>query len=248
MGFTIGSLSESALSEFTDFLDSAKNGSTDEPPYHLLQGDDNVTPIQFSNGQLEVNMDVEISSRMDLGRYLSNLIPTREDLSKVLDDKGAGSFLAIVFFHRICTRNDDGIWNVKANDRYIPNLRQRTRFYRHLVQSPLSVYKLHGEMGRLYLCQPVSKHPDTMEQIASREELVLNPNIIELADRLYWDEEEQYVKETAANIDPLPDGALRRFVGPGSFCEQYGTVYDFWSMDANALTSLLPQEFNEWLD
>ena len=247
MIYTIGSLTESAISEFEDFLQSARNGSVDDPPYYLLEGE-NIEEIEFSCGSIQVNRYVDVKTRMDLGRYLSDLIPTKHDLSLILDDRGIGSFLAIAFFEKICTRNDDDSWNVKASERYIPNLKLRTRFYRHLVQSPLSMYKLHGEMGRLYLCQPVFRHPDTMEQIASREELVLNPNIIELADKLYWDKEEEYVKKDTANIDPLPNGALRRFVGPGSFCEQYGEVYDFWSMDVNALTEILPREFYEWLD
>ena len=249
MKFQLGSLSESALSKFVEYLDSSRNGGTDEPPYHLLEGDENVSPVLFSNGTVEVDREVEISTRMDLGRYLSGLITTDEDLSRVLDDRGAGAFLAILFFERICQRRRDGSWDVKANDRYIPNLKQRTRFYRHLVQSTLSVFKLHGDKGRLYLCQPAHIHPETMEQIASREELILNPNVIELADRLYWDDEGQSVKVNAADNAPVQDGGLLRFVGPGSFCEQFGAVYDFWSMSADEISHLLPRpEFDRWLE
>jgi len=248
MIYAIASLTDSAIAEFSLFLDSIKQGSTEEPPYHLLDNE-NCTPIEFSCGDILVNRHVNISTRMDIGRYLSDLIPTSEDLSKILDDRGVGSFLGILYFDKICKRNEDGIWDVKAKDRYIPNLNLRTRFYRHLIQSPLSVYKLHGEMGRLYLCQPVFKHPDTMEQIASREELILNPNIIQLADKLYWDEENNSVKNNVVSYDPIPDGALRRFVGPGSFTEQYGEVYDFWRMDAEDILQLLPRpEFDSWLE
>ena len=248
MNYAIGSLTDAALNQFSQFLDTIGSGSTSDPPFHLLEGADNVSPIELSNGQITVSRDVEISTRMDLGRYLSNLISTRDDLAKVLDSKGVGSFLAIVYFDSICKRNEDGTWEVGARDRYIPNLKRRQRFYRHQVFSPLTVYKLHQEKARLYLCQPTHRHPDTMEQIASREELMLNPAIIELADMLYWDDENGDVKVGAVSYDPVPDGAMRRFVGPGSFCEQYGTVYDFWSMDVGALISILPQEFKEWLD
>ena len=248
MNFAIGSLTEMALSQFSHFLDEIGSGSTNDPPYHLLEGEENVSLIELSNGNVSVSRDVEISTRLDLGRYLSNLITTRDDLAKVLDNKGVGAFLSIVFFDRICARNEDGTWNVGAKDRYIPNLKQRQRFYRHQVFSPLTVYKLHQEKARLYLCQPAHLHPDTMEQIASREELMLNPSIIELADRLYWDARNDDVKVGAVSYDPVPDGAMRRFVGPGSFCEQYGTVYDFWSMDADAISELLPRpEFDRWL-
>ena len=247
MIYSISSLTESAIAEFRLFLDSIRQGSTEDPPYHLLENE-NCTPIGFSCGNILVNRHVNISTRMDIGRYLSDLIPTSEDLSKILDDKGAGSFLGLLYFEKICQRNEDGAWDAKANDRYIPNLKLRYRFYRHLIQSPLSVYKLHGEMGRLYLCQPAFQHPDTMEQIASREEFILNPNIVRLADKLYWDEDSNYVKNNVVSFDPLPDGALRRFVGPGSFTEQYGEVYDFWRMDLNSLVEILPKEFQPWLD
>ncbi len=249
MNFTLASLTDSALRGFSTFLDTVGSDSTEEPPYHLLQGEENVNPIQLSDGFVDVDQDTAISTRMDIGRYLSNLITTREDLATVLDDKGAGAFLALVYFERICTKNSDGTWNIKAKDRYIPNLENRQRFYRHLVFSPLSVYKLHQEKARLYLCQPSHRHPDTMEQIGSREELILNSAIIELADILYWDEDNADVKVGAVSYDPIPDGAMRRFVGPGSFTEQYGTVYDFWSMDADAISRLLPRpEFDAWLE
>jgi hypothetical protein len=64
---------------------------------------------------------------------------------------------------------------------------------------------------------------------------------------LYWDSLSGRVKERTVSYNPIPDGAMRRFVGPGSFTEQYGTVYDFWSMDANSLLALLPPEFDEWV-
>ena len=50
MKYQLGSLSESALSKFVEYLDSSRNGATDEPPYLLLEGDENVSPILFSTG------------------------------------------------------------------------------------------------------------------------------------------------------------------------------------------------------
>ena len=59
---------------------------------------------------------------------------------------------------------------------------------------------------------------------------------------------EKINENNVVSFDPLPDGALRRFVGPGSFTEQYGEVYDFWRMDLNSLVEILPKEFQRWLN
>jgi len=245
---TLSSFTDAAQLEFSAFLDRIRAGSSEEPPYHLLEGEAHATPIQLSNGTVEIDGSRTIETRMDIGRYLSSFLQSRrEDLATVVDDRGVGSFLALLFFDRICLRNDDRTWKVGAKDRYIPNLANRQRFYRHAICSPLSVYMLHEEGGRLYLCQEAHIHPDTMEQIGSREVLMLNPSIIKLADRLYWDADSGGVKVGVTSYNPVPDGAMRRFVGPGSFTEQHGTVYDFWSMDTDSIAALLSPEFNEWL-
>ena len=66
---------------------------------------------------------------------------------------------------------------------------------------------------------------------------------------MYWDDENEQVKPNVVSYDPVPDGAMRRFVGPGSFTEQYGVVYDFWSMTAQEIRDLLPTpEFDVWFE
>ena len=248
MKVILSSLNDSAIREFSEFIDRIKADSSEDPPYYLLEGDEYATPIEFGHGTVEIDGSRTIVTRMDLGRYIASFLRTPEDFASVIDDAGVGAFLSLLFFERICPKRDDGAWDAKAKDRYIPALYNRRRFYRHAVFSSLCVFNLHGEKGRLYLCQDAHIHPDTMEQIGSRENLILNSSVIELADMLYWDSSSGGVKERTVSYNPVPDGAMRRFVGPGSFTEQYGTVYDFWSMDTHALAELLPREFNEWLD
>jgi hypothetical protein len=235
------------MGEFSSFIDRIKAGSSEEPPYYLLEGTECATPLELRHGTVEIDGSKTIVTRMDLGRYIASFLRTPQDFALVIDDVGIGAFLSLLFFERICVKRDDGTWDAKAKDRYIPALYNRRKFYRHAVFSSLCVFNLHGEKGRLYLCQEAHIHPDTMEQIGSRESLILNSSVIELADMLYWDSLSGRVKERTVSYNPIPDGAMRRFVGPGSFTEQYGTVYDFWSMDANSLLALLPPEFDEWV-
>ncbi len=255
MEIKLASLTESATDEMKQFLMRIKSGGAEDPPYHLLEGEDNVVVVRLSVGEVTIETSQRITTRGDLAEYLSQFIEGPEDLSKLLDDKGTGAFLALAFFETVCPRNPDGTWRItqiekgknKDISRYIPNLSDRQRFYRHLVMGPLAIFALHGHIGRIFLCQPAQVHPDTMEQIASREEVMLNGNLIELADRLYWDEVKEDVKVGTTDNAPVPDGALRRFVGPGSFCEQYGTVYDFWNMSTDEISEILPDEFDAWL-
>ncbi len=255
MEIKMASLTENAIEEMEGFLMRIKSGGTDDPPHHLLGGEDNVVAVQLSSGEVTIETSQRITTRGDLAEYLSQFIEGPEDLSKLLDDKGTGAFLALAFFETICPRNPDGTWSItqikngknKDISNYMPNFRDRGRFYRHLVMGPLAIFALHGHTGRIFLCQPAHKHPETMEQIAGRENIILNGNLIELADRLYWDQQNGAVKIGATNYKPIPDGGLRRFVGKGSFCEQYGTVYDFWNMSADEISDLLPEEFEAWL-
>lgn len=255
MEIKLASLTESAIDEMKGFLRRIKSGGTENPPYHLLEGEANVVDVQLSSGEVTIENNQKFTTRGDLAQYLSKLIGEPKDLSKLLDNERVGAFLALAFFETICRRKPDGTWRIsqikgekyKDISRYIPNLTDRGRFYRHLVMGPLAIFALHGHTGRIFLCQPAYIHPETMEQIASREELILNPNVIELADRLYWDDVRQSVKVNAADNDPVQDGGLLRFVGPGSFCVQYGTVYDFWNMSADEISEILPDEFEAWL-
>jgi len=258
MKVKLSALTEQAFNEFDGFLTRIKSGSSEDPPFHLLEGEDNIQNLPLSNGLVEIDNTTSISTREDLGKYLNSFLKEEDDLSQILDNKFVGSFLALLFFEKICARKADGKWSIaqigegkggKDRSRYIPNLTSRQRFYRHLVLGPIAIYALHGATGRLYLCQDTFTHPDTMEQIASREELVLNKEIIKLVDLMYWDEEEKRVKPNVVSYDPVPDGAMRRFVGPGSFTEQYGVVYDFWNMTAEQIRDLLPSpEFDSWFD
>ena len=152
----LSEFTESALSEFRLFLDRIKSGSDEDVPTQYLEGEHNVSPIELSNGIPEIDTATEFKSRMDLGKYLSDKIETREDLSLVLDNRKAGAFLSLAFFESVCERRENGTWKAGAIDRFIPNLKNRQRFYRHNVFSPLAVFlPLHGQRKTV----PMPGHP-----------------------------------------------------------------------------------------
>ena len=234
------------LEEFEKFLVRISGGSTDEPPYHILNDHIMSEPLHLSTGSHRINTGQEFNNRLDFGDHLCTFIKTDDDLSKILDDENAGSWLALAYFKAICSRKSGDTWNVREHARYKLEFGGRQKFHRHLVCSVLASYYFHGKNARLFLDGPTHKHPDTMEQIGTREEVMLNKELVKVLDTLYWDVKENKPKVGFQNNNPIPDGAMRRFVGPNSFVEQFGTTYDFWTMDADSIMGILPDEFEKW--
>ena len=101
MKIKLAALSEKAIEELEGFLMRIKSGGDEDAPYHLLEGKENVAVVQLSTGEVIIDTEHRIHTRGDLGEYLSGFIDTNDDLSKLLDSKGVGSFLALAFFEAI---------------------------------------------------------------------------------------------------------------------------------------------------
>jgi len=234
------------LKEFEEFLERISAGSKEEPPYKILNDPELSESLNLSTHSHRINTQQEFEDRLDFGDHLCTFIKTDGDLSKIVDDVNAGSWLALAHFKAICSRKSDDTWNVREHARYKLEFEGRQKFHRHLVCSVLASYYFHGNNARLFLDGPTYKHPDTMEQIGTREEVMLNKELVKVLDTLYWDVNEDKPKVGFQNYNPIPNGAMRRFVGPKSFIEQFGTTYDFWTMDAASVLKILPTEFDEW--
>ncbi len=253
--FEVRKLNDRGLARFEEFLArvrSTRGGSHEEPPYGILNDDDYSSPIKLS-GYIKkpkrINIYQDFEDRMDFADHLCSFIKTDEDVSMVINDKFAGAWLALAYFRQICAKDVDGNWNIRANSSYVPEIENRERFYRHLVCSVIAVYHLHGKMGRLVLSGPTHQHPDFLEQLAGRTELMINKSLLRALDTLYWDSDRNAPKVGAVDTKrPAPDGVLRRFAGPGGFYQIYKTTFDFWSMEPEQIIELLPSEFDDWLE
>jgi len=233
--------------QFKIFLDRARNGSTEDAPYHLLNDPNYSERLVLSKGEkVRINTHQNFLNRLDFADHLCSFLSNDEDLTKILDDTNSGSWLALAYFGQICKRKSDGTWGVGEDARYILDFQGRQKFYRHLICSIIAAYSLHRQKARLFLYTPPHKHSDTMEQVASREWVILNSELVEVLDTLYWDEGTSKPKVGAQSSGPVNDGALRRFVGRGSFTDQFRTTYDFWTMTAEQIMELLPSEFDSW--
>jgi hypothetical protein len=249
--YKLGKLNEQGISKFSLYLDELKTNPTISPPYELLS-----TSGQFadkialpSGGEISVDIEKKINTRKDIANLLVTLIDD-EDLNLIVDDKGIGAWFGLAFFNSICPKKD-GLWEPGHNYRFIPNLEGRKQFFRHQVIGPLVIHyhitknlELKEDRSMLYLVQESCIHPDTAEQVASREDIMLCKSLVEVIHRLYWDPKINNVKINAQSEDK--DGAIRRFVGPGGFYRKYSTTWDFFSMSADEVWAKLPVEFDEF--
>ena len=99
--------------------------------------------------------------------------------------------------------------------------------------------------------------PDVVEQIVSRPALIDSLGVIELMDRLYWDEAKNAPKESftaTTRIDNPPPGYAKTSPNPGTLrafewsLGQIQCTYDLRSMSAGQIMEKLPAEFDSWLD
>ena len=90
------------------------------------------------------------------------------------------------------------------------------------------------------LANPPHQPGDIAEQLASRQELVTNPSVMEVATRLYINPETGRPKRGAAGRGP---GSARRLA---AVLNQLDLTWDLYGLDPDKLLDLLPEEFNQF--
>ncbi len=129
-------------------------------------------------------------------------------------------------------------------------------FWRHLVACPFWLMQRHGAKARIFLCQAAYTMPDVVEQVASRPWLIESSGVVEVIDRLYWNEVESRPKDgftaTRRIADP-PPGMGKAVPEPGTLraldmvLAQVQCNFDLRSMSADQIIEKLPSEFTPWL-
>ena len=87
------------------------------------------------------------------------------------------------------------------------------------------------------LCQPVNLPGDVVEQLASRQEVVTNPGILDLATKLY-------VSATTQRLKPRADGSARRLI---DVLGQFDLTWDLYASTGAELAAVMPKEFAKFL-
>jgi len=228
-------LNDLGIDIFREYLNQLRNGSTDSPPFNILQDDD--TTITISKN-CEINKRI-FSNRRDIALYLSEALRDFT-FSEVESNIGIWSWLDLFYLDQTCPLDNEGKRYPGADYRHILSLDFRHK-YRHLLFGPFRIYVAHPDSAYSLLCGAIDKPGDFNEQVGSRIEKISNNGLIRSLDMLYYDKDCDRIKRGAS--DRKKKGSLRRFL---DITDQFDVTYDLFSMTPEKIDNLLPEEFNEW--
>lgn len=228
-------LNAKGLGRFQEYLQKLREGDFSPPPVEILT--DTETSMELPQ-TAEVEKK-DFASRLDAGRYFTEALkPVGALLSR--HHRGIWSWLSLFYFDQVCPLQTDGERFPGRDYRHIPETGFGNR-HRHLIAGAYSVFRLHGEEGRLLLASPLHRENKFHHEIAGRQSLFTNPNIVKALDMLYFDRKNRRPKRTAQN--PGVPGCLLRFI---DVIQQLDLTYDLHSISTGDLVSLLPREFKNW--
>lgn len=234
----LGRLTTLGMDIFSAFLDGLKFNPSVELPKDLLSFS---AYFETIDDEIDV-MPYKFNTRWDVAKYLNSLIAS-SPLVEVERDVPFWAGLTAFYFDILCPPDDEGKRKVKERSRYIPEPANYKRYYRHLLLGPYLIYRAHldqPERAMALLCKEPHVLTDVDEQIASSQELVTNPSVIELVTRLYYDPVAKTLKPGAGGKGP---GSPRRLV---TVLDQFSLTWDLYAASTDEILNLLPQEFEKF--
>jgi hypothetical protein len=239
----IRKFNRSGLQAFEYFLDDLKsNPSNAEWNTNLKLKIDKIlfdSDITSEFGDYEIDRDKKFENRYDFGEYLYGIFKSKHIEKEI----GMLSWLALLFFDQICKKSGkSNRLQILSKYRYIPEIENSWRFYRHLVLTPILVWQRLKEDSILLLSNPLYESGDAVEQLMSRQDFIANENILSVARKLYFDENKNKLKPRAfSDSEPGNAKRLARDIVP-----QLSMTYDLYDSPIEQILNLLPEEFDIW--
>lgn len=230
---------DDGIKRFGQFLDALSVNAALVVPTDLLTDAAYVVPV--SPGP-EVQAQ-QFASRMDAARYLDGVL-SHVTGSEVERDVGLWTWLSLFYFDQLCPPDRQGHRKPMERVRWIPAIDDARRYYRHFLAGAYRVYLAHRDdpnraMVLLHVAFPVVGH--FWYQLASRQELVTNPAIMEAATELYLGQAGTKAKPGATS-EKTP-GSVFRFA---AVLNQFDPVWDLYAMKKEQILNLLPGEFDRF--
>jgi hypothetical protein len=228
---------EQGLAKFRGFLDTLVTDNPQAWPEELLTEAGASDPV----GGVDVEQR-NFGNRLQAASYLYNLLNLIQ-AGNIERDTGLWSWLAFFYFEQLCSRSTSGNYKPGSRAKWIPESGDFRRYYRHLLAGPYLIYRAHRdnpERALILLCGASSKPGEIVEQLASRQELITSPAVVEAATKLYFDEARQSPKAGAAGKGA---GSARRLA---DILNQFDVTWDFAVMEADDLLDMLPKEFDKF--
>jgi len=239
---TLRAFNDLGISRFRYFLEQLRINGNLSVPFEYLEDTALTTSV---DGFAEVDSNVIFSSRLDAGKYFSDVL--KEINENEVENIGVWAWLSLFFFDQVCPKNAKGFMNPGQDYRYIPAKGFGKGAHRHLLKIPFIIYKLHGDNAKVLLVSKITKPGNINEEIVSRQKLITNPSIVSVLNELYYDKNENKVKKGIDDKKKIltKKGSLRRFV---QIINQLELTYDIYSLTFDGLLDLLPEEFDVWLN
>ncbi len=231
-------LTDAGIEQFSTFLDTLESDPTRLIPEELLT--DSAMSVLVP-GRVEVEKRT-FANRLEAARYLDEQFSTAE-IHDIERDSGLWSWLALFYFDQLCPANAAGARRPGERARYIAESANFQRYYRHLLAGPYRIFRAHRrapERALAVLCQPLSRPGDLVEQLASRQELVTNSPVMEVATILYVD---PTTGKPKTGSQTKSAGAVRRLA---DVLSQFDVTWDLYAVQVAELLGILPAEFNKF--
>ena len=202
---TLRELNESGVDKFLDFCNrKRKEDHSLKTPLILIEESET---SEDSGLSIEIDTEKKFSNRLELGRYLWEKFKGVWNDS-LLQDSRLWSGLALIYFDQFCpsNRTNDpehyiltaGKWRGSGFDYH----------YRHCVLTPLRIVKDYPEYAEFFLCgtekspyKGMTRMGEGIEQVASKQRVMRNKNILKSVMELYRDPKTGRVK-TASMSEP----------------------------------------------
>jgi len=229
-------LNRAGRREFERMIQAMRIGQPAKDHRQILQDEYAVEELPFD---LEVR-DAGFTSRFEMGSYLVTLLEGI-DKSRLISERGFWDWLALCWFEDFCPTKADGTRKKpSASPNYIMSEDYKRR-YRHAVYTTWQLVDMHGRNAEFLLFKEPSVRGELTEQFMARQFYLSCDGVIRAAERLYWDQEAEKLKTGAGGKS---HGSSRRLV---AWLQQIEVTYDLFSMNAEQILDLIPEEFAKFL-
>lgn len=186
------------------------------------------------------------ANRFEAGQYFFTLLEplaAKPGLIAIARDKGLWTWLALAWMGLLAPPLADGTRKIKAHNRWIPDVDDYRKYYRHLLAGPYLIYQAHKDdpsRALAVLATPVEKPGEVVEQFASRQEMITSDSLMSAITALYYDSQTSQIKRGAAG---KAAGSSRRLA---DVLGQFDVTWDIYGMPSEEILDLLPSEFNRF--
>jgi hypothetical protein len=183
-------------------------------------------------------------SRLEAARYLDGKFHD-SGLRDIEHDDRLWGWLTLFYFDELCPSDAHGRRKPLRPYHYLPVNSDYRLYYRHLLAGPYRIYRTHRDnplRALVFLLGPLHVVGHFVYQLASRQELVTNPAVVEAATRLYVDRERSRYKRGA--VSEKTRGSVFRYV---KILDQLDVTWDLYSMTAERILGCLPDEFSRFM-